>query len=382
MPRQLFANNATSTLSGVLPQGGTTLVCTAGGGALFPSPGAGEFFLLTIYTKDTYAMEQDVEVVKVTSRAGDVFTIERDVELLTGNVGGNAYNGSATPVYLELRWTALGAAGMLQAGDIGETVQPYDATLSWVATNAASAGLDFLAEETAAGQRNALGLGNVSNTTDADKPISTATAAALASKLDSASYMASDVLAKIKTVDGVGSDLDADKLDGIEGANFARTDVRSILSGGVAGETGGGVQLAKPATTSLSGDVEIEIANDGLRVHEVGGSARGAVLNLLKSSPGVGSRIETTSAQTVATTSKNLVVFERCFVNVADLTLTLPASPDVGDWVQVIVGDFTTTVVARNGENIMGIAEDMTINRAHMALTFLFVSETHGWAIS
>lgn len=44
---------------------------------------------------------------------------------------------------------------------------------------------------------------------------------ALDAKLDSSSYTASDVLTKIKTVDGAGSGLDADTLDGVQGDNYA-----------------------------------------------------------------------------------------------------------------------------------------------------------------
>lgn len=125
MSKQLFANNAISTLSGVLPKAGTTLVCMAGQGSRFPTPTGGDFFLLTIYTKDVYATEQEVEVVKVTGRAEDVLTIERDVELLTGEVGGLAYNGSTTTVFLELRWTAMGASNVLQASDnLGSIASP------------------------------------------------------------------------------------------------------------------------------------------------------------------------------------------------------------------------------------------------------------------
>lgn len=160
MAKQLFANNAVSTLSGVLTQGGTTLVCSGGHGSRFPTPSNGDYFLMTIYTKDTYATEQQVEVVKVIDRSGDVMTIERDTELLTGQAGGFAYNGSTTTVYLELRWTALGASNSLQAGD-----------------NLAS-----IADASVA--RSNLGLGNVDNTSDANKPVSTAQATAIADKLD------------------------------------------------------------------------------------------------------------------------------------------------------------------------------------------------------
>lgn len=42
----------------------------------------------------------------------------------------------------------------------------------------------------------------------------------ISAKLNSADYTASDVLTKVKTVDGVGSGLDADLLDGIQGALY------------------------------------------------------------------------------------------------------------------------------------------------------------------
>lgn len=43
-------------------------------------------------------------------------------------------------------------------------------------------------------------------------------------KLDSADYTATDILTKIKTVDGIDSGLDADKLDGLEASAFALSD--------------------------------------------------------------------------------------------------------------------------------------------------------------
>jgi len=53
----------------------------------------------------------------------------------------------------------------------------------------------------------------------------------LDAKLASASYTASDVLTKIKTVDGTGSGLDADLLDGISSASFLRSDANDIITG-------------------------------------------------------------------------------------------------------------------------------------------------------
>jgi hypothetical protein len=46
-------------------------------------------------------------------------------------------------------------------------------------------------------------------------------------KLDSSSYTAADVLSKLLTVDGSGSGLDADKLDGLNSLDFARAGART-----------------------------------------------------------------------------------------------------------------------------------------------------------
>jgi len=54
---------------------------------------------------------------------------------------------------------------------------------------------------------------------------------ALDAKLASSSYTAADVLTKIKTVDGAGSGLDADLLDGISSASFLRSNASDTASG-------------------------------------------------------------------------------------------------------------------------------------------------------
>lgn len=54
---------------------------------------------------------------------------------------------------------------------------------------------------------------------------------ALNEKLDSSSYVASDILTKIKTVDGADSNLDADLLDGIHGSSFLRSDSTDTATG-------------------------------------------------------------------------------------------------------------------------------------------------------
>jgi hypothetical protein len=62
-------------------------------------------------------------------------------------------------------------------------------------------------------------------------------------------------------------------------------------------------------------------------------------------------------------------------------TITLPTSPGTGNEVVIMVGNYTGVVVARNGQNIMGLAEDMTIDIAYAGLTFIYVDSTRGWII-
>lgn len=73
----LFANNATSTLAGSISNVATTCTLASGTGALFPNPGADEYFVMTFTDNATGLVN---EIVHVTARSGDVLTIERAQE--------------------------------------------------------------------------------------------------------------------------------------------------------------------------------------------------------------------------------------------------------------------------------------------------------------
>ena len=64
-------------------------------------------------------------------------------------------------------------------------------------------------------------------------------------------------------------------------------------------------------------------------------------------------------------------------------TVTLPSSPSSGNvvWITVANG-LTTNVVARNGQNINSIAEDMTINSAYAGIQLRYADATKGWVFT
>lgn len=64
------------------------------------------------------------------------------------------------------------------------------------------------------------------------------------------------------------------------------------------------------------------------------------------------------------------------------VTWTLPASPSVGDRCSAVNGNGRIdNVIARNGQNIMGLAEDMTIDNASAAVQLRFINATLGWRL-
>ena len=88
-------------------------------------------------------------------------------------------------------------------------------------------------------------------------------------------------------------------------------------------------------------------------------------------------------AVTTTATNKTLVNREFCTVTADNLTLTLPANPASGWEVMIsIAGLYNGTVVGRNGQNIMGLAENMTIDAAFSTINLVYIDSTRGWRLS
>lgn len=83
------------------------------------------------------------------------------------------------------------------------------------------------------------------------------------------------------------------------------------------------------------------------------------------------------------TSGSNVNPIERnqfCHMTSAGRTVTLPANPTNGDKVGISVGNFTNTVINRNGNNIQGVADNLTINITNTTVVLVFVAG-QGWRI-
>ena len=147
--------------------------------------------------------ESDARFANVT---GDTFTGNVTAPTFIGNLSGNATTATtATSASSAAKWTT--ARTITLAGDLSGNVSiDGSANVTLTATvvddshNHVISNVDGLQAE-------------------------------LDAKLNSSIYTAADVLAKIKTVDGAGSGLDADLLDGVQAASFLRSDATDSASG-------------------------------------------------------------------------------------------------------------------------------------------------------
>ena len=91
--------------------------------------------------------------------------------------------------------------------------------------------------------------------------------------------------------------------------------------------------------------------------------------------------------QAVVTSSLTVTAKQGYFVNTssAAITATLPSSPTLGDFISFIdySGTFDTNnlTIARNGKNIQGVAEDLTVSVERAGLTLVFTDNTQGWLL-
>jgi hypothetical protein len=94
-----------------------------------------------------------------------------------------------------------------------------------------------------------------------------------------------------------------------------------------------------------------------------------------------------TSWQAVKTSGFTAVAGEGYFCNTtsAAFTVTLPASPTLGDEISIVdyAGTFDTNnlTIGRNGNPIQGSAADLTVSTERAGFTLVYVDGTQGWLL-
>ena len=132
--------------------------------------------------------------------------------------------------------------------------------------------------------------------------------------------------------------------------------------------------------TSVGSSITLADA-DGIVVND-GGSMKTIPASDLKTfNPGG------TSWQSVVTGNTTMVSGRGYFVNTtsAAITMTLPASPSIGDTVNVIdysgTADTNNITIARNSQPIMGAAENLTVAVERAAFSLVYSDSTNGWLL-
>lgn len=93
-----------------------------------------------------------------------------------------------------------------------------------------------------------------------------------------------------------------------------------------------------------------------------------------------GNLIARENVQVVGTNTN--AVAATVYVITANMTLTLPASPTAGDWVGFSNrSGVATPTIARNGSNIMSLAEDMTLDTTQARGVLVYADATRGWTL-
>ena len=147
-------------------------------------------------------------------------------------------------------------------------------------------------------------------------------------------------------------------------------------------DTTGGEYIGLKAAGTVASSVTFTLPSaDGTNGQVISTNGSG-ILSFITPSAGGG-----TSWQAVKTSGFTAVAGEGYFCDTtsAAFTATLPASPTIGQEISFIdyAGTFDTNnlTIGRNGKNIQGLAEDLTVSIERSGFSLVFTDNTQGWLL-
>ena len=163
----------------------------------------------------------------------------------------------------------------------------------------------------------------------------------------------------------------------------------NVTQAKIADDAVGADQLAASAvvTASIVDDnvTQAKIADDAVGADQLAASAvvTASIVDDAVTAAKIASEPVAVGITSVVTSSSiTATVNTHVYVDTAGQTITLPASPTIGQRVLITVGNFTNTVVGRNGSNIMSSGTDMTLDKEYLSIQFIYTNSTVGWAMA
>ena len=153
----------------------------------------------------------------------------------------------------------------------------------------------------------------------------------------------------------------------------------SVTQAKIADDAVGADQLAASAVVTAS------IVDDAVTAAKLASSAvvtASVVDDAITSAKIASEPVAVGITSVVTSASITATVNTHVYVSAAGRTITLPASPTIGQRVLITVGNFTNTVVGRNGSKIMSSASDLTMDAAYLSIQFIYTDATQGWVMA
>ena len=183
-----------------------------------------------------------------------------------------------------------------------------------------------------------------------------------------------DLTTKVDKVTGKGlstedyTTAEKSKLAGID----LTTKVDKVTGKGLSTEDYTTVEKAKLAGIDLTTKVD-KVTGKGLSTEDYTTAEKSKLAGI--DAAALSFTLVTINANTTGA-KNNLYIFT------ATCTLTLPAGPSAGDRLKFSnLSNTTTPVIARNGAKIMGLSEDLTLDKTNVGGELFYSGATYGWII-